>query len=148
MREGNKMKVKITEEMARELFGDDVFLDEIKEVMFLVKNVEDYTLDGEYSTFRAIPIGIVIDIPDDEDPNDLDFYNIGVTIAYPKTEEYAAFEEEPLPDNWDEMTPEERYFYDSDFAEWDSQYDTENPEIWDVGDMLPKDMEEGTSYPR
>ena len=72
MREGNKMKVKITEEMARELFGDDVFLDEIKEVMFLVKNVEDYTLDGEYSTFRAIPIGIVIDIPDDEDPKDME----------------------------------------------------------------------------
>lgn len=142
------MKVKITEEMARELFGNDVFLDEIKGITFLVGRSEDYTLDGEYSTFRAIPIDIEIDIPDDEDPNDLDFYNIGVTIAYPKTEEYAAFEEEPLPDNWDEMAPEERYFYDSDFAEWDSQYDTENPEIWDVGDMLPKDMEEGTSYPR
>ena len=142
------MKVKITEEMARELFGDDVFLDEIKEVMFLVENVEDYTLDGEYSTFRAIPIGIVIDVPDDEDPDDLDFYNIGVTIAYPKTEEFKAFEEKPLPSNWDDMSPEERYFYDSDFAEWDSQYDTSKPEIWDIGDMLPEDMEEGTSYPR
>lgn len=145
MREGNKMKVKITEEMAREFFGDDVFLDEIKGITFLIKRVEDYTLDGEYSTFRAIPVGIEIDIPDDEDP---DIYDIGVTIAYPKTEEFKAFEEKPLPDNWDDMTPEERYWYGSEFAEWDSQYDTSKPEIWDVGDLLPKDMEEGTSYPR
>lgn len=139
------MKVKITEEMAREFFGDDVFLDEIKGITFLIKRVEDYTLDGEYSTFRAIPVGIEIDIPDDEDP---DIYDIGVTIAYPKTEEFKAFEEKPLPDNWDDMTPEERYWYGSEFAEWDSQYDTSKPEIWDVGDLLPKDMEEGTSYPR
>lgn len=139
------MKVKITEEMAREFFGDDVFIDEVKGITFLIERVEDYTLDGEYSTFRAIPIGIEADIPDDEDP---DIYDIGVTIAYPKTEEFKAFEEKPLPDDWDDMTPEERYFYDSDFAEWDSQYDTSKPEIWDVGDMLPKDMEDSTSYPR
>ena len=142
------MKVNITEEMAREILKDDVFLDEIKGITFLIRNGEDYTLDGEYSTFRAIPVGIEIDIPDGNDVDDLDFDDIGATIAYPKTEEYAAFEEKPLPDNWDKMDSNEKYWYDSDFAEWDSQYDTSNPEIWDIGDMLPKDMEEGTSYPR
>lgn len=67
----------------------------------------------------------------DEDVDDLDFFEIGVYVAFPLTERYT------------EASEEERC--SGDFAEWDSQYDTEAPEIWAVGDRLPKEFGE---YPR
>mgnify|MGYP000845810577 CR=1 FL=1 len=136
MREGNEMKVKITEEIARRLIGvgGPGHLAVFADVEYYVSDGEDYTLSGDYSTFRAVPL-IEIDVEDEDEIHRLDLYNIGVTIAHPMTEAYAEAVEKV------ENGEEERSILDW-FDDWHSQYDENKFEIWDIGDRLPQNLDE------
>ena len=118
------MKKTIDKKMALKVLyanEDQVFHEEINGVNFLVAHGEDYTITGDYSTFRAVPLGIEIDL----DPEmEVDFWDVGVIIAYPKKE---GVETDP-----------------DDMFDWASEYDGDAPEVWDVGSKLPKSLQDDT----
>ena len=115
------MKKMITREIAAEFFdeGHFIIIDGVE--VFIDNQHPEYSLDGEWSYFLAIPL-VEIEVAEDEEVSDLDISEVGVYVAYPLTEEYK------------NATEEERC--SGDFDEWDAQYDMENPEIWKYGNRV------------
>lgn len=115
------MKKEITKKMAEAILGNDGFIETVAGTDFYVAYGESYTVDGSYSTFRAVPIGVEIEDDFEEELLDgSDLYYYGVTIAYPQREGV-------------EIDPD-------DMFDWAYEYDGDAPEIWDIGTKLPKSL--------
>lgn len=117
------MKTRITEEMAHQMLGNirgDITT--INGVDFVIVDEASFPGNGEYSTIQAVPL-IEVEVESAEELENLSGYDLwywGVTIAYPQRDDFT-----PDPD---------------DYFDWEAEYDTEAPELWEIGKRLPRDF--------
>lgn len=115
------MKMILTEEIAKKMLpGEKGSIITEFGVDFFQFDGEQYTLDGEWSYFIAIPL-IEVDFESEEEFEELWWGNLpdfSVELGY------------PLREDADEE------------GEWDAQYDLDSPCLLHIGSRLPKDLDE------
>ena len=119
------MKTRITEEMAHQMLGNirgDITT--VNGVDLVIVDEASFPGNGEYSTILAVPL-IEVEVESEEELENLNSHDLwywGVTIAYPRRDDFA-----PDPD---------------DCFDWEAEYDGDSPEFWDIGKRLPQDLDE------
>ena len=115
------MKKMLTEELAKKMLpGEKGSVITEFGLDFFQFDGEQYTLDGEWSYFIAIPL-IEVDFESEEEFEELWWGNLpdfSVELGY------------PLREDADEE------------GEWDAQYDLDSPRLLHIGSRLPKDLDE------
>lgn len=115
------MKKLLTVELAKKMLpGEKGSIITEFGVDFFQFDGEQYTLDGEWSYFIAIPL-IEVDFESEEEFEELWWGNLpdfSVELGY------------PLREDADEE------------GEWDAQYDLDSPRLLHIGSRLPKDLDE------
>lgn len=114
------MKKIITEEIARQMLHGGGHVDVVAGVEYYISDNDQYTIEGDFSYFLAVPL-VEIEVKDEEEFENLSSYNLpslSVEIAFPQREDA-----------------------DED-GEWDAQYDLDAPRIWNIGERLPQDLDE------
>lgn len=114
------MKKIITEEIARQMLHGGGHVDVVAGVEYYISDNDQYTIEGDFSYFLAVPL-VEIEVKDEEEFENLSSYNLpslSVEIAFPRRED--ADEE----------------------GEWDAQYDLDAPRLLYIGERLPRDLDE------
>ena len=115
------MKKILTEEVAKKMLpGEKGSIISEFGVNFFQFDNENYTLDGEWSYFTAVPL-IEVEFDSEEEFEGLWWGNLpdfSVKLGYPLRED---------ADEGDE---------------WDAQYDLDSPRLLHIGSRLPKDLDE------
>ena len=114
------MKKIITEEIARQMLHGGGHVDVVAGVEYYISDNDQYTIEGDFSYFLAVPL-VEIEVKDEEEFENLSSYNLpslSVEIAFPRRED--ADEE----------------------GEWDAQYDLDAPRLLYIWERLPRDLDE------
>ena len=114
------MKKIITEEIARQMLHGGGHVDVVAGVEYYISDNDQYTIEGDFSYFLAVPL-VEIEVKDEEEFENLSSYNLpslSVEIAFPRREDA-----------------------DED-GEWDAQYDLDAPRLLYIGERLPRDLDE------
>ena len=116
------MKKMLTVELAKKMLpgGKGSIITEF-DIDFFQFDGENYTVDGEWSYFTAVPL---------------------IEVEFDSEEEFEGLWWGNLPDFSVELGYPLREDADEESGEWCDQYDLESPRLLHIGSRLPKDLDE------